>query len=81
MGMYYIIRSKDISSNGIVASLKEQLPDNDTFNAMTSFFLSQKNTTNVKKYPKLYKIIRSDQSFDFFNEDSCCTLSNSRNEI
>lgn len=70
MGMYYIIRSKDISSNGIVASLKEQLPDNDTFDAMTSFFLSKKNTTNVKKYPKLYKRIRSDQSFDFFNEDS-----------
>ena len=36
MGMYYIIRSKDISSNGIVASLKEQLPDNDTFDAMTA---------------------------------------------
>ena len=42
MGMYYVIRSKDISSNGIVASLKEQLPDNDTFDAMTSFFFPKR---------------------------------------
>ena len=59
-GMYYIIRAKDISSKGIAASLKEQLPDSDTFDVMTSFFLSKKHTTNVKKHPETYKRTRND---------------------
>ncbi len=70
MGMYYIIRGKDTSSNGIAASVKDQLPDNGTFDVMTSFFLSKKNTTNVKKHPEIYKRIRTDQTFDFFGNDS-----------
>lgn len=70
MGMYYMIRGKDISSKGIAASLRSQLPESETFDVMTSFFLSKKNTTNVKKNPELYKRIRTDQNFDFFEEDS-----------
>ena len=48
MGMYYMIRGKDISSKGIAASLRSQLPESETFDVMTSFFLSKKNTKNVK---------------------------------
>ena len=70
MGMYYMIRGKDISSNGIAASLRSQLPESETFDVITSFFLSKKKTTNVKKHPELYKRIRTDQNFDFFEEDA-----------
>ena len=70
MGMYYMIRGKDISSKGIAASLRSQFPESETFDVMTSFFLSKKNTKNVKKHPELYKRIRTDQNFDFFEEDS-----------
>ena len=65
-----MIRGKDISSKGIAASLRSQLPESETFDVMTSFFLSKKNTKNVKKHPELYKRIRTDQNFDFFEEDS-----------
>lgn len=70
MGMYYIIRGKDITSNGIAASLKDQLPGDDTFDFTTSFFLSKKNTMNVKKHPEIYKRIRKEQTFDFFTDGS-----------
>ena len=48
-GMYYIIRAKDPSSHGIAASVKNQLPDEDTFDVNTSFYISKKKTTDVKK--------------------------------
>lgn len=69
-GMYYIIRAKDPSSHGIAASVKNQLPDEDTFDVNTSFYISKKKTTDVKKHPELYKRIRSKQTFDFFTEES-----------
>lgn len=69
-GMYYIIRAKEPSSLGIAASLKNQLPDEDTFDVNTSFYISKKKTTNVKKHPELYKRIRTKQTFDFFTEES-----------
>ena len=47
-GMYYIIRAKDPSSHGIAASVKNQLPDEYTFDVNTSFYISKKKTTDVK---------------------------------
>lgn len=47
-GMYYIIRAKDPSSYGIAASVKNQLPDEDTFDVNTSFYIAKKKTTDVK---------------------------------
>ena len=44
--MYYIIRAKDPSSYGIAASVKNQLPDEDTFDVNTSFYISKKKTTD-----------------------------------
>ena len=69
-GLYYMIRGKDLLSNGIAASVKNQLPREDIFDVNTSFYLSKKKTTNVKKHPELYKRIRKEQTFDFFTEES-----------
>lgn len=62
-GLYYMIRGKDLLSNGIAASVKNQLSREDTFDVNTSFYLSKKKTTNVKKHPELYKRIRKEQTF------------------
>lgn len=69
-GMYYVIRAKDISSNGMVASLKEQLPSDDSFDVSTSFFITKKHSNNVKRNPKLYKRIRAKQNFDFLDDSN-----------
>ena len=50
-GMYYIIRAKDPSSHGIAASVKNQLPDEDTFDVNTSFYISKKKTTDLQRQP------------------------------
>lgn len=52
--MYYIIRAKDPSSHGIAASVKNQLPDEDTFDVNTSFYISKKNTDLQRQPTKPY---------------------------
>lgn len=67
-GMFYLIRAKDISSNGIVASMKAQLPkDRDIFDAPVSIILTRKQTNVVKAAPDKYRIIMKATPFDYLD--------------
>ena len=64
--MFYLIRAKDVTSNGIVASLKKQLPSNqESFDISISTTLTKKQTNEVKADKEKYRIIMKDTPFDF----------------
>ena len=64
---HFLIRAKDIHSNGIAKGLL--LPDEDEFDIDVSFIITHKQTNHVKENPRTYKIIKKER-FDFFTEDS-----------
>jgi len=65
-GHFYLIRAKDISSNGIVASMKSQLPEGlDSFDVIVSTILTKKQTNAVKAEPEKYRFIPKTSTFDF----------------
>lgn len=65
-GHFYLVRAKDISGNGIVASMKAQLPENlDSFDVMVSTILTKKQTNAVKAELEKYRIISKHATFDF----------------
>ena len=65
-GMFYLIRAKDLSSNGIVSSLKNQLPDDqESFDTAVSITLTKKQIKEVKANKEKYRIIMKDTPFDF----------------
>ena len=55
-GMYYLIRVKDITSNGIASKLT-MLPENDEFDELVCVTLTKKQTNEVKANPQKYRII------------------------
>ena len=65
-GMFYLIRAKDTTSNGIVSSLKKQLPDDrESFDISVSITLTRKRIKKVKANKDKYRIISKDTPFDF----------------
>ena len=65
-GMFYLIRAKDTTSNGIVSSLKKQLPDDrESFDTSVSITLTRKRIKKVKANKDKYRIISKDTPFDF----------------
>ena len=65
-GMFYLIRAKDIISNGIVSSCKKQLPDDqESFDISVSVILTKKQIKEVKANKEKYRIIMKDVPFDF----------------
>lgn len=65
-GMFYLIRAKDITSNGIVSSLKNHLPDDqESFDTSVSITLTKKQIKEVKANKEKYRIIMKDTPFDF----------------
>ncbi len=65
-GMFYLIRAKDITSNGIVSSLKNHLPDDrESFDTSVSITLTKKQIKEVKANKETYRIIMKDTPFDF----------------
>lgn len=67
-GHYYLIRAKDILSNGIVSSVKDQLPmDTETFDQTVSVTLTRKQTNEVKNNPRKYRIIMKKTPFDYLD--------------
>lgn len=66
--VFYLIRAKDIFSNGIVSSLKKQLPqERDSFDEMVSITLTRKQTNKVKANPDKYRVIMKSTSFDYLD--------------
>lgn len=59
----YVIRVKDIHSNGIVSGLT--LPDKEIFDIEHSTLLTRRQTKDVKAHPKKYKFMPAHQKFDY----------------
>lgn len=65
-GMYYLIRVKDITSNGITSKLTT-LPENDEFDEWVHVTLTKKQTNEVKANPQKYRIIMNKTPFDYLD--------------
>lgn len=59
----YVIRAKDISSNGIVSGLS--LPDQKEFDMEYSILLTRRQTKEIKANPEKYKFMPANQNFDY----------------
>ena len=67
-GMFYLIRAKDVTSNGIVSALKNQLPDDqESFDVSVSITLTKKQIKEVKANKEKYRIIMKKTPFDFLD--------------
>lgn len=65
-GMYYLIRVKDVTSNGIVSNLT-MLPEDDEFDEWVHVTLTRKQTNEVKANPQKYRIIMKKTPFDYLD--------------
>ena len=67
-GMFYLIRAKDILKQGIVSAAKLQLPDDqDSFDTVVKIILTNKQTKEILANPGKYRIVMSNQRFDFLS--------------
>lgn len=62
----YLIRVKDIHSNGLLSSLPEQ--ETEEFDIDYQFIAASKHTNEVKKHREIYKYISNKSTFDHFEE-------------
>jgi len=65
-GMYYLIRAKDITSNGITSALTT-LPKTYEFDEWVNITLTKKQTNKVKANPQKYRIIMKKKPFDYLD--------------
>ncbi len=63
-GWNYVIRVKDIHSNGILSCLN--LPDTE-FDIDINWILTRKQTNEVKAHPEIYKFMPKNSTFDFLD--------------
>lgn len=68
-GAFFLFRSKDINSNGIVYGLKHKLPEKDEFDATISIILTRKSTKEVRNHPENYKCFHTKDNFDYIDLD------------
>jgi len=66
-GWNYVVRAKDIDSNGIVSKL--DLPDDDEFDTVIHKILSKRYTKVERANPKLYKYVHTQKRFDYLDEN------------
>lgn len=59
----FVIRVKDINSNGIVSRIS--VPDSETFDIEYNTLLTRRQTNHVKEHPEKYKFMPSKQRFDY----------------
>lgn len=62
-GWNYVIRVKDINSNGIASGLF--LPKKDEFDVKHNFLLTRRQTKEIKAHPEKYKYMSKKQNFDY----------------
>lgn len=62
-GWNYVIRVKDITSNGILSGIS--LPDQETFDIEYRILLTRRQTNEIKADPKKYKFMPKNQNFDY----------------
>lgn len=64
-GWNYVIRVKDLDSNGILSGLR--LPSSGEFDLDFHLTLTKKQTKEVKAHPEIYKFVPSTSTFDFLD--------------
>lgn len=64
-GWNYVIRVKDLDSNGILSGLR--LPSDGAFDRDVHLTLTKKQTKEVKAHPELYRFVPSTSTFDFLD--------------
>jgi len=64
-GWNYLIRVKDLKSNGILSGLR--LPADGEFDQDVHLTLTKKQTREIKAHPEIYKCIPSTSTFDFLD--------------
>jgi hypothetical protein len=62
-GWNYVIRIKDICSNGIASGLS--LPNQEAFDIEYRTLLTRRHTNEIKAHPEKYKFMPSNQKFDY----------------
>jgi hypothetical protein len=62
-GWNYVIRVKDISSNGIISGIS--LPDQETFDIEYKILLTRRQTNEIKAHPEKYKFMPNNQNFGY----------------
>lgn len=62
-GWNYIVRIKDIKSNGISSGLF--IPEEDSFDQEYNFLMTRRQTKEIKAHPEKYKFMPSCQNFDY----------------
>lgn len=62
-GWNYLIRVKDLGSNGILSGLR--LPSDGEFDVLVRRSLTRKQTNEVKARPDIYRFLPSNATFDF----------------
>ncbi|WP_416326829.1 transposase [[Eubacterium] hominis] len=66
-GQFFLIRAKDISSNGLLKKFK--LPDGE-FDVDIDTILTTRQTNEVKENPDTYRFLSSSSTFDFIDKDT-----------
>jgi hypothetical protein len=64
-GWNYVIRVKDLDSNGILSGLC--LPSSGEFDRDIHLILTKKQTKEVKAHPEIYRFVPSTSTFDFLD--------------
>lgn len=64
-GWNYVIRVKDVNSNGILSGLS--LPASGEFDHDVQLILTRKQTKEVKAHPEIYKFVPSVSTFDYLD--------------
>lgn len=64
-GWNYVIRVKDLASNGILSALR--LPSSGEFDMDIHMILTKRQTKEVKAHPEIYKFVPSTSKFDFLD--------------
>lgn len=66
-GMYYLVRVRDIDSNGILSGLK--LPKEKCFDIQVSYTLTTKQTKEVKADKEKFKFVPHTSTFDYLTDE------------
>lgn len=67
-GKKYLIRVKDINSNGLLSSLPAQ--DSEEFDIDYQFIATTKQTKEVRTHKEKYKFLSTSSKFDHFEDDN-----------
>jgi len=67
-GWNYVVRIKDIGSNGISSGLS--LPKEDCFDKEYNLLMTRRQTKEIKAHPEKYKFMPMNQKFDYLPVDT-----------